>query len=374
MQKVAGGLERTLKEFCVIWVVLLFVIILLHEFGHCFAARHEGGDASEILMWPLGGLASCDIPHSPRAHFVTSAGGPLVNMAICIASALALFPYEFLPPLNPLNVSQIYKPQLYNWSDGRYLLQNDYPVYVKEQGAREVLEDRNIDSVFVHDGKLFAKMEGSKEAFPVEIDRSVKHYNAFVLWTARIFWMSWVLFLFNLLPAFPLDGGRLLQTLIWGRTGDYRRGTMVAIYTGFAFAFAFMFISFWTSQPMLLGMAVFIWIFCRQQYIALEMSETESVFGYDFSQGYTSLEKDDRPCQSRKSKVPSSVGCKKLAAARREARILEAEQQAADELRMDGLLDKIHRNGKESLSDEERRFMDRVSALAIALDGATGRS
>src|SRR3954465_9128811 len=36
---------------------VLFVIVLLHEFGHCFAARWVGGDAEEIVMHPLGGLA-----------------------------------------------------------------------------------------------------------------------------------------------------------------------------------------------------------------------------------------------------------------------------------------------------------------------------
>src|SRR6185437_14177844 len=35
---------------------MLFVIIVLHEFGHCFAARWVGGEANDILMWPLGGL------------------------------------------------------------------------------------------------------------------------------------------------------------------------------------------------------------------------------------------------------------------------------------------------------------------------------
>src|SRR4051794_14999246 len=38
-------------------MAVLFVIILLHEFGHCFAARSTGGSAEEILMTPLGGLA-----------------------------------------------------------------------------------------------------------------------------------------------------------------------------------------------------------------------------------------------------------------------------------------------------------------------------
>src|SRR4029078_2419423 len=36
---------------------MLFLIVLLHEFGHCFAARWVGGEADEIVMHPLGGLA-----------------------------------------------------------------------------------------------------------------------------------------------------------------------------------------------------------------------------------------------------------------------------------------------------------------------------
>src|SRR5262245_16632472 len=34
-------------------VGLLFVSVLLHEFGHCFAARWVNGDAQEVLIWPL---------------------------------------------------------------------------------------------------------------------------------------------------------------------------------------------------------------------------------------------------------------------------------------------------------------------------------
>jgi hypothetical protein len=48
-------------------VIALFSIILLHEYGHCFAARSVGGDANEILMWPLGGLAFADAPPAPLA-------------------------------------------------------------------------------------------------------------------------------------------------------------------------------------------------------------------------------------------------------------------------------------------------------------------
>src|SRR5262249_59273335 len=70
---------------------LLFVAVLLHEFGHCFGARLVDGDAHEILLWPLGGLAGVDVPHTPRANFLTTAAGPLVNLILCIGTACALY-------------------------------------------------------------------------------------------------------------------------------------------------------------------------------------------------------------------------------------------------------------------------------------------
>src|SRR5215813_13229843 len=61
-------------------MVLLFVSVLLHEFGHCFGARLVDGDANEILMWPLGGLAAIEVPNTPRANFLATAAGPAVNL------------------------------------------------------------------------------------------------------------------------------------------------------------------------------------------------------------------------------------------------------------------------------------------------------
>ena len=59
-----------------IFMLILFGSVLLHEFGHCFAARMTGGDAHEVLLWPLGGLASVDLPARPRAHLLTAGAGP----------------------------------------------------------------------------------------------------------------------------------------------------------------------------------------------------------------------------------------------------------------------------------------------------------
>jgi Zn-dependent protease len=69
-----------------VFLGVLFGIVLLHEFGHCFGARSVGGFAENILMWPLGGLAYAHAPMTPWAQFVTVACGPLVNLAFCVIS------------------------------------------------------------------------------------------------------------------------------------------------------------------------------------------------------------------------------------------------------------------------------------------------
>ena len=57
-------------------LTLLFMSVLLHELGHCFGARWVHGDAQNILLWPLGGLAYVDVPHTARANFIGSTTHP----------------------------------------------------------------------------------------------------------------------------------------------------------------------------------------------------------------------------------------------------------------------------------------------------------
>jgi Zn-dependent protease len=60
----------------------LFVIVLLHEFGHSLACRQVGGRADQIVLWPLGGVAYVAPPPRPGAVLWSIAAGPLVNVAL----------------------------------------------------------------------------------------------------------------------------------------------------------------------------------------------------------------------------------------------------------------------------------------------------
>ena len=60
----------------------IFLIVMLHEFGHALACRQVGGNANQIVLWPLGGVAYVDPPPRPGATLWSIAAGPLVNVAL----------------------------------------------------------------------------------------------------------------------------------------------------------------------------------------------------------------------------------------------------------------------------------------------------
>jgi Zn-dependent protease len=60
----------------------LFLIVLLHEFGHALACRQVGGVANRIVLWPMGGVAFVNPPPRPGATLWSIAAGPLVNVML----------------------------------------------------------------------------------------------------------------------------------------------------------------------------------------------------------------------------------------------------------------------------------------------------
>jgi Zn-dependent protease len=69
----------------------LFLIVLMHEFGHALACRQVGGRADRIILWPLGGIAFVDPPFRPGAYLWSIAAGPLVNVFLFPVLGFLLF-------------------------------------------------------------------------------------------------------------------------------------------------------------------------------------------------------------------------------------------------------------------------------------------
>lgn len=128
---------RSGRYSSIVWNVLeylaLFVIVLLHEFGHALACRSVGGNANRIVLWPLGGVAYVDPPPRPGATLWSIAAGPLVNVGLVPVLSGVLFAFR--------NVGlQGSSPDLYHlistvaWINAGLLIFNILPVYPLDGG------------------------------------------------------------------------------------------------------------------------------------------------------------------------------------------------------------------------------------------------
>jgi Zn-dependent protease len=365
---------------------LLFVSVLLHEFGHCFGARMVEGDAHEILMWPLGGLAAIEVPHTPQANFIAAAAGPAVNLLLCLVAGMFLLAQGFVPPLNPLSWSDAYAPHLYKWGEGegihygtdtfpgvRYWVWEDKNTLDKVDPATAAKDRDRYKEVPVPESQVrptqIDKGGGKTEKGPPfywgSSNVQLRPEANAVLKTGevlagRIFWINWFLLLLNLLPGFPLDGGRMFQAILWWRS-DYRQATLAAVVAGFIVMVIIGLYGVVINDVMPLLLAFFIYFTCKQQWFVLETGGDEPTFGYDFSQGYTSLERDQPAASPPRRKRPNFIQRWLQRRAQRKAQ-RQQETREAEERRMDELLEKVQQHGLQALTDEERRFLTRVSA------------
>ncbi|MFQ5730615.1 MAG: site-2 protease family protein [Planctomycetaceae bacterium] len=280
-------------------VSLIFLIsTLIHEMAHIFAVRQTGGSGDEILLWPLGGLAMVYPAGSFRSQFLTPAAGPLANLAICLLVALPVMQ-------SPQSTAVFYPFEL--------------PI-----GA---LSTETLRDLFV-----------------------------------LMFWLNWLLLLVNLLPVYPLDGGRMLQAVLSRRFGgeDSKRIYLkVGLFVGFGAFVVGMFV----DEIWIVAISAMVLLLNMQEYFQMQSSEAydDSFLGYDFSQGYTSLERslEDAPAPAKQPGVLARWRERR----RTERERQEQERDAQVQAELDHLLEKIQQHGMDSLTDAERRNLQRASAL-----------
>ena len=200
----AGGKTEALHLMLLVCIV--FFCVLLHEFGHAFAARRCGIRTPDITLFPFGGVARIErMPENPRQEIFIALAGPAVN--VIIASLLWVLLAIFARAVQPEQMGLL--------------------------------------------GSL------AVEVMSVNV----------------------VLLLFNLIPAFPMDGGRVLRALLATRL-DHARATRIAAHIGQALAVALGLVGVFgimigtheiPSNPMLVVAAFFVFMAAANEAGAVQM-------------------------------------------------------------------------------------------------------
>jgi stage IV sporulation protein FB len=240
--------------FVMMAMASLFILVLLHEYGHCFACRRVGGTADQILMWPLGGLASCAPPHHWRADLITTIGGPAVNAVLWPVFAVILW------------------------------------LIVPAGAASSVLIFNPFDPAIAIGSLRLA--DGSQP-----------------LWLVGLWWayyMNIILLGLNvLLPMYPMDGGRIMHALMWRKMGHWK-ATSLAVNIGIGIAVVLFIVAITGNAILLAGLAAFGGIVCWIERRRLKMHGDPVLgeAGYDFSRGYLGMpgaEADEDDSYSRRA-------------------------------------------------------------------------
>jgi Zn-dependent protease len=153
-----------------------FGSIVLHELGHAFAALRNGIGISSIQLWIFGGMARMD----------RESDSPSTEFKVAVAGPLVTLA---------------------------------------------------IVVVLTAIGLAAAGPEEFRKAALVESNAGTSGAVAAIAWLASI---NLLVLIFNLLPAFPMDGGKIVRAIAWWRTGDRTSATRFAANLGRVFAYIFI--------------------------------------------------------------------------------------------------------------------------------------
>lgn len=192
------------------FILSIFGCVVAHEFGHAGAAAYYGIPTADITLLPIGGVARLKrIPEKPIQEFVIALAGPAVN--VVIAAVL------FVLVVAGIVVS----------------------------GAAPGL--------------------GSENLATESLGRSMQFMDQMI--AANVF-----LVLFNLLPAFPMDGGRVLRSLLAMRM-SHLRATQIAARVGRWMALLFVVLAVTTGPWTLLLIAGFVFLAGTAELMSVRVRE-----------------------------------------------------------------------------------------------------
>lgn len=188
----AGGASAAVQS--IVFILLVFFCVTLHEFGHIMMARHFGVNTPQVILSPIGGIAAMErMPEKPGQELLVALAGPLVNVA--------------------------------------------------------------IGAVLLAAGTSFAGL-------------GTQSFDSLTL-AQRLLLVNVMLVLFNLIPAFPMDGGRVLRAVLAMNMGPLR-ATALAARIGQGFAVLFFVLGL-VWNPVLMFVGVFI-------YFAAGAEEQQAAF------------------------------------------------------------------------------------------------
>jgi stage IV sporulation protein FB len=180
-------------------------------------------------------------------------------------------------------------------------------------------------------------------------------------------YLNFILMLCNLIPALPFDCGRMFRAYLASTSVVSTRESIAAPWTAHTCAVLLGIIGvarlalFQQYDGLfVIAVAVLVELLVRSESRMLEDGGyfEDGVFGYDFSEGYTSLESAAPQVRPHRESTLKRWR-RRRSDLRRQRRMI---REAAEEKRMDEILEKLHREGRGALTDEEHRFLVRVSA------------
>ncbi len=181
------------------FIIAIFACVLAHEYGHVLMARRFGIGTRDIILLPIGGVASIErMPDNPTQELLIALAGPAVN--VVIAFVLIVF---------------------------------------------------------------FGASFGSAESNPAIVQN--------MDFISRLAMVNVALVVFNLLPAFPMDGGRALKALLSYKL-DKVTATRIAARIGQAAAFGLGFLGLF-GNPLLIFVALFVFLAAGQEAYAVELGD-----------------------------------------------------------------------------------------------------